>query len=350
MKIAMLAPIAWRTPPRNYGPWEKVTSVLTEALVGKGLDVTLFATGDSLTSAKLESITERPYEVDRNMDVKVVECLHISNVMERSGEFDIIHNQFDFLPLSYSQLIKTPMVTTIHGFSSEKIVAVYDKYNSTNSYISISNSNRHPKLNYAGTIYHGIDSEIFSWSNKKDDYLLYYGRIHPDKGTRSAIEIAKKAGMKLIIAGLVQDAAYFREHVAPHIDDDQIKYLGNVSQERGAMLLARAKALLHPITFEEPFGLSVAEAQMCGTPVIANNLGSMPELIEDGVTGFLINTFDETFRALDEVETLDLSYIRKRAIDKFSIASMADNYINIYQKAILGSKEKIMTNHTSTEL
>ena len=350
MKIAMLAPIAWRTPPKNYGPWEKVTSVLTEALVGKGLNVTLFATGDSITSANLEWVVESPYEIDRNLDVKVVECLHISNVIERSGEFDIIHNQFDFLPLTYSRLITTPMVTTIHGFSSEKIVPVYEKYNSSSSYVSISDSNRHPSLKYVGTVYHGIDSGVFAFSEKKDDYVLFFGRIHPDKGTHTAIEIAKKAGMKLIIAGLVQDAAYFREHIAPHVDDNQIVYLGNVSQEKGALLLAKAKALLHPIYFDEPFGLSVAESQMCGTPVIAFNLGSMPELIEDGVTGFLINTLDETFRALDKVETLDPSYIRTRAIDKFSIASMADNYINIYQKAILGSKEKIMANHTSMEL
>ena len=350
MKVAMLAPIAWRTPPVNYGPWEQVTSLLTEALVKKGLDVTLFATGNSVTSAKLEWTSQIPYEEDLNVDVKVVECLHISNLMERSHEFDIIHNQFDFLPLTYSRLIPTPMVTTIHGFSSEKIVPVYKKYNSSSSYVSISDSNRHPSLSYVGTVYHGIDSEAFAFSETKDDYVLFFGRIHPDKGTHSAIEIAKRAGIKLLIAGLIQDELYFSGHIAPHVDDNHVIYLGNVNQEKGALLLAKAKALLHPIYFEEPFGLSVAEAQMCGTPVIAFNRGSMPELIEDGITGFLVNTVEEALVALKNIDTLNRSYCRNRAIEKFSVSTMADHYIKIYKNAILNPKNQFVANLTNSSI
>ncbi|MFV8225767.1 glycosyltransferase family 4 protein [Christiangramia aquimixticola] len=333
MKIAVLAPIAWRTPPLKYGPWEKVASMLTENLVKKGHDVTLFATGDSVTSAKLRWVCETPYEIDKSADPKVLECLHISFLMEKAAEFDIIHNHFDFLPLTYSRLIKTPMITTIHGFSSEKILPVYIKYNSTSAYISISNANRHPDLSYLETIYHGLEPSDFIFSNKKENYLLYFGRIHPDKGLHSAIEISEKSGLPLKIAGLIQDDNYFNS-LFSKIDGQQIEYLGNLGREDSIKLLTSAKALLHPIYFEEPFGLSVLEAMMSGTPVIAFNKGSMPELIVNGKTGFLIGNVAEAVNSIDKLEKIEPEDCRRHAIQNFSIDKMTDSYIRAYKKVL----------------
>lgn len=331
MRIAILSPIAWRTPPRQYGPWELVASTIAEGLVAKGCDVTLFATCDSMTSGKLDGTCKRPYEEDRNIDPKVWESLHISNLMEKADTFDIIHNHFDFLPLTYSRLIDTPMVTTIHGFSSEKIIPVYKKYNATTTYISISDADRHPDLKYYRTIYHGIDSEKFEFNERKEDYLLFYGRIHPDKGTLEAIEIAKRAGYPIKIAGLVQDQGYFDTKIAPLLNEEDVTYLGNLEQSHGNKLLGRAKALLHPISFDEPFGLSVAEAMMCGTPVIAFDRGSMAELIDHGKSGFLVSSVPEAIDALKALKSLDPFYCRAYAMEKFSINKMLLEYINVYE-------------------
>ncbi|MDB5154579.1 MAG: glycosyltransferase [Mucilaginibacter sp.] len=190
MKIAILAPVAWRTPPLHYGPWEQIASNIAEGLVKKGLDVTLFATGDSITDGKLDAICEKGYEEDRNQDAKVLECMHISNLMEKASHFDIIHNNFDFLPLTFSAFIKTPIITTIHGFSSQKIVPVYKKYNATTHYVSISNADRSPELDYLATVYNGVDTRDFEFIPTPENYLLYFGRIHHDKGTAEAIDIA----------------------------------------------------------------------------------------------------------------------------------------------------------------
>ncbi|PKA99796.1 mannose-6-phosphate isomerase type 2 [Flavobacteriaceae bacterium MAR_2009_75] len=334
MRVAMLAPIAWRTPPRNYGPWEKVTSILTENLVKRGIDVTLFATGDSLTSAKLQSSCPEPYEQNKNLDAKVEECMHISHLMENADQFDIVHNQFDFLPLTYSSLIKPPMVTTIHGFSSNKIIPVYEKYNNSTSYVSISDSDRHDSIRYIDTIYHGIDGNSFTFKEMKEDFLLFYGRIHRDKGAHTAIEIAKRVGKTLIIAGLVQDAEYYDKCIAPEIDGVHIKYVGNLSQTEGNDILGKALALLHPIYFDEPFGLSVAESLMCGTPVIAFNRGSMPELIENGRTGFLVKSVEEAVQAISKISSIDNRLCRSEALKKFSIEVMVDKYINVYERIL----------------
>src|SRR5690554_5011401 len=215
MKVAVLSPVAWRTPPRHYGPWEQVASNVAEGLTDLGIEVTLFATGDSITSGKLDAVINMGYEEDKHQDAKVVECLHISHLMEKSADFDIIHNHFDFLPLTYSGLIKTPMVTTIHGFSSPKIIPVYKKYNRSSSYISISNSDRNAGLDYLATVYNGLRTSDFVFQNAPDDYLLFLGRIHPDKGTAEAIAIAQKSAKRLTIAGIIQDRAYFDEKVAP---------------------------------------------------------------------------------------------------------------------------------------
>ncbi|WGQ08903.1 glycosyltransferase family 4 protein [Pedobacter gandavensis] len=329
MKIAVLAPVAWRTPPRHYGPWEQMASNLTEGLVRAGLEVTLFATGDSLTSGKLDAVIGAGYEENRDQDAKVVECLHISNLMEKAGSFDLIHNHYDFLPLTYTGLIDTPMMTTIHGFSSEKIIPVYQKYNSRGHYVSISNADRHPALQYLKTVYNGIDPTGFEFNAVPEDYLLFFGRIHPDKGTAEAIQIAIQSNKKLIIAGIVQDQGYFNSHVAPFLNGD-IEFVGAAGPEQRNQLLKQASALLHPINFEEPFGLSVAEAMICGTPVIAFNRGSMSELIKDQETGFLVADVEGAVGAVHQLDSIHRETCRDWALSQFSQEKMVKDYISLY--------------------
>ncbi|MGN7820708.1 glycosyltransferase family 4 protein [Chitinophaga sp. 22536] len=331
MKIAILSPVAWRTPPRHYGPWEQMASNLAEGLIARGADVTLFATGDSLTQGKLAWTCPQGYEEDRHADAKVNECMHISYLMEQAHHFDIIHNHFDFLPLTYSRLIGTPMVTTIHGFSSEKIVPVYQRYNHVGHYVAISNANRHPSLHYKATVYNGVRPEDFAFTPAPDDYLLYYGRIHPDKGTYDAIQIALQTNRQLLIAGIIQQKEYFDEMVRPYIDDDQIRYLGPVGGAARSELLGRASALLHPIHFDEPFGLSVAEAMLCGTPVIAFNRGSMPELILDGRTGFLVYTVNDAAAAVESLKQIDRYACHLHAQENFTTGRMTEDYLKVYR-------------------
>lgn len=337
MKIAILAPIAWRTPPRRYGPWEQVTSHLTEGLMKRGLDVTLFATADSQTRAKLRYITQTGYAEDPHVDPKVEECLHISQMMEAAAEFDIIHNHFDFLPLTYSRLIKTPIVTTIHGFSSPKILSVYKRYNECTHYVSISHSDRSPELTYVDTVYNGLDPEHFDFVNQPGEYLLYFGRIHPHKGAHSAIQVAKRTNLPLVIAGFIQDESYFSKHIRPYVDNEGVCYVGNVGPTERNRLLGNAIALLHLIEFDEPFGLSVAEAMFWGTPVIAINRGSMPELIRDGNTGYLVNNTPEAIAALSQVEQISREDCSQWARSMFTTERMVDGYLNVYQKILRNS-------------
>ena len=330
----MLSSIAWRTPPESYGPWEQVASNIAEGLVALGVDVTLFATADSITKGKLASVCPMPYAKNSNIDPKVWESLHISHLMEQASQFDIIHNHFDFLPLTYSRLIDTPVITTIHGFSSPDIIPVYKKYNSTGAYISISNADRHAELSYLRTIYHGIDPNHFPFKEIKEDYLLFFGRIHPHKGTHIAIEIARLAGYRLIIAGLIQDEKYFNEQVRPYIDDDRVQYVGNAASALRNQLLGNAKALLHPISFEEPFGLSVVEAMMCGTPVIAFARGSMPELIIDGSTGYLAHDTSDAVAAVKKLNNISPYACREHAQTNFSLKRMTGEYLDAYKNVI----------------
>jgi len=334
MKIAILSSIAWRTPPRKYGPWEQVTSNIAEGLVELGFEVTLFATGDSVTKGELASVCEHPYAEDSTIDPKVAECLHISHLMEQAENFDIIHNNFDFLPLSYSHLINTPMVTTIHGFSSPKIIPVYKKYNSSGYYVSISNSDRSPELNYTATIYNGININEFIFSREPEDYLLFFGRIHPEKGVYESIKIARRSKRKLIISGIIQDQEYFDQKVKPYINSSNIVYVGNSGPNERRKLLGGAFALLHPISFEEPFGLSVIESMACGTPVIAFNRGSMPELILDGETGFLVNTVDEALEAIKKIKTINRKNCTEWVSSKFSRQKMTEDYLKVYRNIL----------------
>ncbi len=330
----MLSPIAWRTPPRHYGPWESVVSLLTEGLVNKGIEVTLFATKDSQTKGHLAGITPHGYEEDKELLPKVWECLHISELFERGDDFDLIHNHFDYLPLTYSKMTSTPVLTTIHGFSSRKILPVYKKYNKKCYYVSISDADRSPELDYIATVHHGIDLNQFTYQPEPGDYLIFFGRIHHDKGAWEAIQIARKFDMNLIIAGIIQDDVYFEQKVKPHINNDNIDYVGVAGPKKRDKLLGGAYALLHPINFSEPFGLSVVEAMACGTPVIAFNKGSMPEVINNGETGFLVNSIEEAVEALKQVKKLKRLNCRKWIEEKFSLERMIIDYIEVYEKIL----------------
>jgi len=336
MHIAMLSPIAWRTPPRHYGPWENVASLLTEGLVSHGHDVTLFATADSQTRGKLRAVCPRGYEEDRSLIPKVWECLHISDLFEHGDAYDVIHNHFDFLPLTYTSLTSTPVVTTIHGFSSPGIVPVYKKYNGKTFYVSISDADRSPDLDYVKTIHHGIDIKQFDFRSRPDDTLLFFGRIHNDKGVRQAIEIAGACNKRLILAGIIQDQAYYDQYIAPHIDGGKAAYIGSVGPVQRNQMLGNAFALLHPIQFDEPFGLSVIESMACGTPVIAFDRGSMPELILNGKNGFLVNTVDKAVEAVARIREIDRSECRRHVERHFTVERMVKEYIQVYEMILQG--------------
>lgn len=335
MRVAILSPVAWRTPPKHYGPWEQVASNVAEGLVQKGIDVTLFATRDSITAGKLEAIISAGYEEDKAADAKVAACMHISYLMEKADQFDIIHNHFDFLPLTYSKLISTPVITTIHGFSSPKIIPVYKRYNDSGYYVSISHADRNFELHYTATIYNGLNTDHFTFRQKaKEDYLLFLGRIHPDKGVFEAIQIAKQSGHKIIIAGIIQDQDYFKHKITPCLNDKEVCFIGAAGPEQRNKLLGNAWALLHPIQFNEPFGMSVAESMLCGTPVIAFNRGSMAELIVNGETGFLVNTVEEAVKKIRQIKNIERSRCHSWALAQFSREKMVSDYIRIYQQIL----------------
>lgn len=328
-RLALLAPISWRTPPRHYGPWEQIVSSLAEGMTRRGVEVTLFATLDSETSGTLAGVCPRPYSEDPTIDAKVWECLHIAHCFERAADFDLIHNHFDFLPLSYSRLVKTPLLTTIHGFSSKRILPAYERYDGHAHYVAISDADRAPSLRYAATVHHGIPIADFPLQADHEGYLLFFGRIHPDKGCAEAVQLAKRLRRRLVIAGIIQDQGYYDREVAPHLGG-VISYLGPIGPDHRAEVLGGAVALLHLINFDEPFGLSVVEAMACGTPVIAPGRGSMPEIIRHGENGFLANTPEEAEDAVNRCAKLDRRAVRASVEQRFSVERMVDDYLRVY--------------------
>jgi glycosyltransferase involved in cell wall biosynthesis len=345
VRIAVLAPISWRVPPRHYGPWELFASLLTEGLVARGHDVTLFAAGDSETTARLCSVIPRGWSEDPAVNPKVAECLHISEVFERASEFDVIHNSFDFLPLTYSGLTSTPVITTIHGFSSPDILPVYAKYNDSTFFVAISDADRNPALDYVATIHHGIDVAAFTFNPVPGSYLAFFGRIHPDKGVVAAIEVAKAAGIPLRIAGIVHDQEYFDREVVRRLDGERVQFVGSVQAEDRSSFLGGAVALLHLIDFDEPFGLSVVEAMACGTPVIAFDRGSMSEIIVEGTTGSVVTDVESATNAVVEIGRFDRSTVRALAVQRFSNDRMVDEYVSAYSHAITASHRR-STSHS----
>jgi glycosyltransferase involved in cell wall biosynthesis len=328
-KVAVLSPVAWRTPPRHYGAWETVAGNIAEGLAARGWDVTLFASGDSITRAHLHAVVAEGYEENSALDPKVAEYLHISEVFEHAAEFDLIHSHYDFMALTYTRLVKTPVLTTIHGFSSPKIMPVYQKYRD-GYFVSISDSDRAPGLNYLATVYNGIDLELYPFQESGGDDLIFLGRIHPDKGVHLAIEMARLSGRRLLIAGIIQDDAYYREMVHPYIDSRDIEYVGPVGVAEKNELFRRAYALVHLNTIPERFGLVLAEANAAGVPVIARDLGSCREVIQNGQTGFLVNNVGEAVRSLEMIAAIDRRACRGRIQQCFSIQTMVEAYERVY--------------------
>ncbi|MBW8001828.1 MAG: glycosyltransferase family 4 protein [Planctomycetes bacterium] len=339
-RIAILSPVAWRTPPKEYGAWETVASNITEGLVSRGFkNVTLFATRDSITNAKLEACIEKGYEEDPSQNPKVSECLHISKIMERADEFDLIHSNYDFWPLTFSRLIKTPMLTTIHGFSEPDILRVYRSYKDT-YYVSISDSDRDAELPYVATVYNGIDLSNITFSETGGDKLVHYGRIHPDKGTHLAIEVAKESGVDLIIAGIIQDQDYFDDKVGPYINDTSIKFIGPVNPKQRDELLKQACAVLHLNTIPERFGLVMAESMAAGVPVIAMDLGSCREVVADGQTGFLVKNVAQAVESVGKIGTIERKKCREHVEANFSIDCMVRGYEKVYEEIFKRESEK----------
>ena len=340
-RIAVLSPVAWRTPPRAYGAWETVAGNIAEGLVARGWkNVTLFATKESITTAKLQGWIEKGYEEDKSQIPLVSTCLHISKVMQRAGEFDLIHNNFDYLPLTYLPLIQTPMLTTIHGFSDPDILRVYHDHKDT-YYASISDSDRDPGLPYLATVYNGIDLSNLTFRPEPGDKLVHYGRIHNDKGTHLAIEVAKKSGMDLIIAGIIQDQDYFDNLIKPHLNQSSIQFIGPVNPVQRDALLKEAYAVIHLNTIPERFGLVMAESMAAGVPVIAMDLGSCREVIADKQTGYLVNNIDEAVEAVAKIDLIDRKKCRQRVEENFTIDKMVEGYEKVYKEIFRREANKL---------
>ena len=335
MRVAMLAPIHWRAPPEHFGPWELVASLITEGLVKKGVEVTLFASRDSVTGGRLHAIADTVGE-GRTLAARVWETLHMAEVFEHASEFDLIHSHYDWQPLTYSRLVAVPMVTTIHGFSSADLLPAYQKYNDRVAYVSISNADRRPELKYAATVYHGINLEQFSLRINPGKYLLFFGRISRDKGAREAIEVAKQTNLPLVMAGITPEKEYFEQEIRPFIDDKNVTYVGNVGPKKRDKLLGEALALLHLINFDEPFGLSPVEAMACGTPVIAIERGSMSEIIKDKTTGFLVHSLEEAVQAVRKIDDIDRNACRSHVQNNFTVARMVEGYLEVYRQLLAG--------------
>lgn len=327
-RIAILSPVAWRTPPRHYGAWETVASNIAEGLAERDWDVTLFATKDSITGGRLHAVIPQGYEEDPHADPKVAEYLHISEVFEHADEFDLIHSHYDFMALTYTRLVRTPVLTTIHGFSSPQILPVYQKYRD-GYFVSISNSDRAPGLNYVATVFNGIDVSLYPFQSTPGKSLVFLGRIHPDKGVHQAVAVSRLTGIPLIIAGIVQSQQYFAEQIEPFLGD-RIRYIGPVGIDGKNRLFESALALLHLNTIPERFGLVLAEANAAGVPVIAADLGSCREVIADGHTGFLVHSVGEAVDAIRRIPGIYREVCRARAQRLFSVRTMVKAYERVY--------------------
>jgi len=339
-RIAVLAPVAWRTPPRQYGAWETVASNITEGLVARGWkNVTLFGTADSITKATLAACIEMGYEEDKTQVPLVSTALHISKLMERADEFDLIHNNFDFLPLTYQRLIDTPILTTIHGFSEPDILRIYRDHKDA-YFVSISDADRDSQLQYLATVYNGIDLSNITFREAPGDNLVFLGRIHADKGTHLAVEVAKKSGRNLVIAGIIQDRHYFDTLVKPHINDTTVRYIGPVNPVQRDELFRQTHAVIHLNTIPERFGLVLAESMASGSPVIATDLGSCREVIRDGSTGFLVNDVEQAVTAVGKIDEIDRKACRLHVEQNFTIDRMVENYEKVYAEIFKREAEK----------
>jgi len=340
MRIAQIAPLWERVPPPKYGGTELVASLLTDELVRRGHEVTLFASGDSMTLAELEAVHPRALRLDDSVkEYGIYEMLQLSTVYDRADEFDVIHSHMGCSALSYSKLVKTPTVHTLHGIFTPDNERMF-KHAKNQPFVSISHSQREPRLgmNCVATVYNGIDTDSYTFHPQPSDppYLAFLGRLSPEKGTHLAIDIAKRTGWHLKIAGKIDpvDVEYYETVLKPHIDGTQIEYLGEANHQQKNVLMGNAVATLFPITWREPFGLVMVESMASGTPVIAMELGSTSEVIVHGKTGFLCHGVDEFVAALDQVATIDRRLCREHVVSHFSVQRMVDGYEAVYQQLI----------------
>ncbi|AFY47802.1 glycosyltransferase [Nostoc sp. PCC 7524] len=347
MRIAQVAPLWERVPPSAYGGIELVVALLTDELVRRGHEVTLFASGDSISLAKLVSVHPRALRLDSSIkEYSIYEMLQLGTVYERADEFDLIHSHMGCASLPYAKLVKTPTVHTLHGIFTSDNEKMF-QYAKSQPFVSISDAQRELRLglNYVATVYNGIDVSSYKFYPQPDEapYLAFLGRISPEKGTHLAIEIAKKAGWRLKMAGKVDvvDVEYFEKEVKPLIDGKQIEYLGEANHTQKNALMGGAVATLFPITWREPFGLVMVESMASGTPVIAMKLGSTTEVIAHGKTGFLCNNIEECVSAIAKVTDLNRFACREYVQNRFSLQAMTDGYEEVYRQIL---EEKFVSN------
>ncbi|AFY33658.1 glycosyltransferase family 4 protein [Calothrix sp. PCC 7507] len=338
MKIVQVAPLWERVPPPSYGGIELVVSHLTEELVRRGHQVTLFASGDSQTSACLEAVYPRALRLDPNVkEYAAYETLELSQVYQRSQEFDIIHSHVGISALPLANLVSAPTVHTLHGCFTKDNQQVFS-HHQKQQYVSISQAQRQIDLNYIDTVYNGINPEDYPFQPQPQEpqYLAFLGRFSPEKGSHHAIAIAKQTGWCLKMAGKVDlvDSKFFEQEIAPHIDGKQIEYLGEVSHAEKAELLGNAAVTLFPITWQEPFGLVMIESMATGTPVIAMNFGSVPEVIAHGKTGFICQSFAEMAAMIPKALELNRQICREYVATKFSVTQMVNGYQAVYEQII----------------
>ena len=340
MRIAQIAPLYERVPPLLYGGTERVVSYLTEELVREGHDVTLFASGDSITKAHLVPGSERSLRLDKQIvDPLAHHFVMLEEVFARADEFDILHFHIDYLHFPFSQRQKHwRHITTLHGLLDlPDLKPLYRKFNKI-PLVSISNAQRRPLswANWIGTVHHGLPSDLYKPRNEPGEYLVFLGRVSGEKRLDRAIEIAKRAGRQLKVAAKVDaaDRKYFEKSIRALLDDPVVEWIGEVDENGKQDLLANAYALLFPIDWPEPFGLVLIEAMACGTPAVAYRCGSVPELVEDGVTGFVVDDLNTAVEAVDNVQRLDRSLCRRRFEERFTAMRMAQDYLEIYNRIL----------------
>ncbi len=347
MKIAQIAPIIERVPPRKYGGTERVIHALTEGLVKLGHDVTLFASGDSKTSAKLISVFPKPLrevKFENLYGANPWMLLNLGLAYKMQDQFDIIHDHNNELSLPIANLAKTPVVMTIHGAFSENVKKIFQVLNNVNI-VSISKAQRVPlpDLNYAGNVYNGLSMEDYPFSQENEGYLLYVGRISMEKGVHHAITVAQQLNLPLIIAAkldpqALHDVAYYREYIEPKLSE-QIRWIGEVDENERNQLMSKALCFLHPLTWREPFGLTLIEAMACGCPIIAFNKGSIPEIVINGKTGFIVDDVNEMIEAVKNIQKINRKACRDHSLKNFNAVRMAKEYERIYYQ-ITGNKTK----------
>jgi glycosyltransferase involved in cell wall biosynthesis len=337
MRIGIISPLEMRVPPVAYGGTELIVSLLTEEFVKRGHEVTLFASGDSLTQARLESVCPH-YLRGSDRDKGVLNMLNAVTCIEKSAEFDIIHNNTLLEGMSVASLTRTPMITTLHGNIKNDWRLLFARYKGWYSTISRSAKLLLPeKDRFAGIIYNAIDVKAYPFvSSRSKSYLLFLSRLSHEKGPHLAIEVAKKLKMRLIIAGNVDtvDEQYFRQEILPKVDGDQIKYVGEADFDRKIELMTGAYCLLAPITWPEPFGLFIIEAMACGTPVIVLNQGSAMEVVRHGQTGFVVNNLIEMAEAVEKIQGIDRAVCRKHVEQRFDAPRMASDYLKAYEHVL----------------